>query len=83
MKGILAEVARANQKVPDMSAMYPGVAFIDRTKWQQRNAEIAGGLASFGDYLAKQKDSIAQQRAQNGTQARFGSLTSKPFPGGF
>jgi hypothetical protein len=83
LEGIVADVARANQQVPDISAMYPGVAFIDRTKWQQQNAAIAGGLASFGDYLAKQKDSIAQQRAQNGTQARFGRLTSKPFPGGF
>ncbi|MGB7016290.1 MAG: hypothetical protein WBD69_10130, partial [Candidatus Cybelea sp.] len=65
------------------------VPFCDST---QRRSSVArrptaaffceAGLAKLADYLSTQKSQIAQERGQNGTQARFAKLSSKRFPGG-
>jgi hypothetical protein len=83
LQKIVAEVESQNRSVPDMGAMYPGVAFVHKAQWPQKNAAVEAGLAKLADYLATQKPQIARERAQDGTQARFAKLTSKRFPGGF
>jgi hypothetical protein len=80
---IVRKVEDENRTVPNLQTTYPGVSFIHRAKWQQQNAGIEAGLAELANSLNAQRASIAQQRAQNGTAARFGHLTSKRFPGGF
>lgn len=79
---IVRRVQSENRTVSDMKAMYPGVAFVQRSQWQQKNLELETGLENLETSLAGQKSSIAQQRAQNGTAARYSHLTSKKFPGG-
>jgi hypothetical protein len=83
LQKIVVAVESQNRTVPDMGAMYPGVAFVHKAKWPQLNAAVEAGLAKLADYLSTQKPAIAQERAQNGTQARFAKLSSKRFPGGF
>jgi hypothetical protein len=80
---IVRRVQRENQSLPDIAAIYPGVAFTNKSQWQAENAGLGAGLGKLAVTLAAQKSSIAQQRAQNGTGWRFSQLTSKPFPGGF
>ncbi|MFZ1018114.1 MAG: hypothetical protein WAN39_09605 [Candidatus Cybelea sp.] len=82
LRKIVAEVESQNRTVPDMGAMYPGVAFVHKAQWPQKNAAVEAGLAKLADYLSTQKSQIAQERVQNGTQARFAKLSSKRFPGG-
>jgi hypothetical protein len=80
---VVRKVQSENRAVPNMTALYPGIAFIPKSQWAQKNAELSSGLGKLTASLTDQKSRIAQQRAQNGTQARFAHLTSKPFPGGF
>jgi hypothetical protein len=83
LQKIVAAVESQNRTVPDMGAMYPGVAFVHKAQWPQKNAAVEAGLAKLADYLSTQKSQIAQERVQNGTRARFAKLSSKRFPGGF
>lgn len=80
---IVRRVQRENGAVPDVQRIYPGVAFVPRAQWQRINAGLNSGLGRLANQLASERGEIAEQRAQNGTQARFSHLTSKPLPGGF
>ncbi|HXO16871.1 MAG TPA: hypothetical protein VN909_01745, partial [Candidatus Dormibacteraeota bacterium] len=79
---IIQGVQQANRIVPNLQAIYPGVTFVGKAQWPGENAELNAGLGKLGASLVSQKAAIAQQRRQNGTEARFALLTSKPFPGG-
>jgi hypothetical protein len=83
LAGIIRRVQSENQTVGDLRSVYPGVNFIAKSKWPAANAELNAGLGKVEASLNGQKDAIAQQRAQNGAAARYGSLTSTRFPGGF
>ena len=79
---ILRKVQSANRTVRDLQRIYPGVAFKDKSSWQRTNEDLNSGLGTLAVQSTNRKAEIAQQRAQNGTQARFSHLTSKQFPGG-
>lgn len=77
---VIHKVQSENRTVQNVPAVYPGVAFIPKSQWQQVNAQLNSGLGHLASSLAAQKTEIARQRAQNGTQARFAHLSAKPFP---
>jgi hypothetical protein len=77
---VIRRVQNENASVPDVRRAYPGVAFLPQQQWQGINAQLSSGLGKLAGQLANQKSEIAQQRRQNGTQARYSHLTSKPFP---
>lgn len=79
---IIRRVQNENTTIPDLQRSYPGVAFVPKSQWQRVNAQLNSGLGQLAVQLKNQKSQIQQQRAQNGTQARFSHVTSKPFPGG-
>ena len=70
-------VQREGRQMGDLHAIYPNVAFVDRRRWAAANAQLADGMGSLITYLQQQKVAIAQQRAANGTDAKFSHLTSK------
>lgn len=78
---VVRRVRAENRNVPNLSALYPGVAFIGQKDWAAKNAAIGEGLDKLAAYLNDQRDAIARERAANGTQARFAGLTSEAFPG--
>lgn len=80
---IIRKVQDTSHDVPNLQTMYPGVVFEPRSQWQLQDADLNAGLGKLAASLTDQKTQIQQQRAQNGTQARFSHLTSKQFPGGF
>src|SRR5579863_4526693 len=80
---IVNRVQNENRNVPDVRRVYPGVAFVPRSQWDELNARVSSGLGQLADQLTRQKSEIMESRAQNGTQARFANVTSKRFPGGF
>ena len=80
---IIGRVQSENRRVPELRAIYPGVAFVDKAQWQRKNAEINAGLGTLAVSLEKQEPEIARERVQNGTETRFARLTSSPFPGGY
>ena len=78
---IVRRVQSENRTVGDLRAIYPGVAFANPASWKAKNAQLNQGMDQLTAMLSSQKDQIARQREQNGTQAQFGHLTSKPLPG--
>ncbi|HEY2473747.1 MAG TPA: hypothetical protein VGI19_03005 [Candidatus Cybelea sp.] len=83
LETIVRQIQDENATVPPMQEMYPGVAFVHRSQWAQKNAPIEADLEHFRNHLATNKAQIAKERAQNGTAAHFAGLTSRRFPGGF
>lgn len=77
---VLQQVERENRAVPDLQALYPGVAFIPKNQWAAKNADLASGLGKLASTLSAQKAQIAAQREQNGTTARFANVASKDLP---
>lgn len=78
---IIRRVQREGERqIPNVRAIYPHVAFIQRSAWPAANTELADGMNGFVAYLQQQRDAIEQQRAANGTQARFSHLTNKTLP---
>jgi hypothetical protein len=80
---IVRRVQNENHTVPNMRHIYPGVALVSDSQWPSINAELNAGLGKLTAQLSDQRTQIEQQRRENGTQARFGHLTSTPFPGGY
>lgn len=80
---VIRRVQTENQTVPDMQRIYPGVTFTNPSQWRRENSTLNAGLGRFSASMTSQEDQVERQRAQNGTQARFSQLASKPFPGGF
>ena len=80
---IIRKVQDDNHDVPNLQTIYPGVVFQPRSQWQAQNAELNAGLGKLAASFSDQKTQIQQQRAQNGTEARFSHLANKQFPGGF
>lgn len=80
LAGVLQRVQRENGAVPDLTALYPGVAFIPKSQWTAKNASLAAGLDKLGTTLSSEKAEIAAQREQNGTAARFAGVASKDLP---
>lgn len=79
---IIRKVQSANQTVPNLESIYPGVAFTNKLGRQRINADLNSGLGKLAVQLTNQEGGIKQQRAQNGTEARFSHVTNKQFPGG-
>lgn len=80
---VITRVRSENRSVRDMPSIYPRVVFTNKTGWQKANAALNDGLGTLAASLRSQKNQIAQERAQNGTAARFGHLNNKRFPGGY
>lgn len=68
---IIRRVQSENKSVPPMQQLYPRVAFLAKSEWPQKNAELNAGLEKLAASI------------QSGTPARSSHLHSKPFPGGF
>ncbi|MBV8067364.1 MAG: hypothetical protein JO113_05270 [Candidatus Eremiobacteraeota bacterium] len=80
---IIRRVQNENRTVSNLQSIYPAVAFVSKSRWASANAGLNAGLGKLASQLAGEKIELGQQRAQNGTQARFARLTSKRFPGGY
>jgi hypothetical protein len=77
---IVRKVQKENASVPDLQSIYPGVTFVARAQWQSKNATLNAGLGSLASSLPSRKADISRERHENGTEARFSGLRSKPFP---
>jgi hypothetical protein len=67
--------------IQDLTALYPGVAFQDKSQWAAVNGALADQMGGFIQMVKTQQASIAQQRINNGVAAKFAQVTSKDLPG--
>ncbi len=68
---IATKVRNDNPNPPDLGKLFPGVVFVERSRWPLLNQEVAEGLAGLIDHLLNNKESIQQQRKQNNADTRY------------
>ena len=74
---IVARVQMENKAIPDLEKLYPGVTFKQRSEWSAGNNGLNEGLTKFLAMLKDQKPMLKKARIENGTEAKFSSLTSR------
>ena len=79
---IIERVQREGKTVPDLTKIYPRVAFKPKSEWDAGNKGLNEGLTKLLITLKNEKASIKQQRIERGMEAKFSKLTSKELPKG-
>jgi hypothetical protein len=80
---IIERVQREGKSVPDLTKIYPRVAFKPKSEWDAANKGLNEGLTKMLLTLKNEKASIKQQRIERGMEAKFSKLPSKDLPKGF
>jgi hypothetical protein len=79
---IIERVQREGKTVPDLTKIYPRVAFKPKPEWDAGNKGLNEGLTKLLVTLKNEKASIKQQRIERGMEAKFSKLPSKELPKG-
>jgi hypothetical protein len=79
---IIERVQKEGKTVPDLTKIYPYVAFKPKSEWDAGNKALNEGMTKLLITLKNEKASIKQQRIERGMEAKFGKLTSKELPKG-
>jgi hypothetical protein len=79
---IIERVQKEGKTVPDLTKIYPRVAFKPKSEWETANKGLNEGLTKLLITLKNEKASIKQQRIEHGMDAKFGKLQSKEPPKG-
>ena len=68
---IIERVQREGKIVPDLTKIYPRVAFKPKSEWDAGNKGLNEGLTKLLVTLKNEKASIKQQRIEHGMEAKF------------
>jgi len=79
---IIERVQKEGKTAPDLTKIYPRVAFKPKSEWDAGNKGLNEGLTKLLVALKNEKASIKQQRIEHGMEAKFGKLPSKDLPKG-
>jgi len=79
---IIERVQTEGKIVPDLTKIYPRVAFKPKSEWDAENKGLNDGLTKLLMTLKNEKASIKEQRIQRSMEAKFGKLPSKDLPNG-
>jgi hypothetical protein len=79
---IIERVQREGKAVPDLTKIYPRVAFKPKSEWDSGNKGLNEGLTKLLMALKNDKATIKWQRIERGTEAKFSKLPSKDLPKG-
>jgi hypothetical protein len=79
---IVERVQKEGKAVPDLTKIYPRVAFKPKSEWDAGNKGLNEGLIKLLMTLKNEKASIKQQRIERGMEAKFSKLPSKDLPNG-
>lgn len=73
----IKQVMKEKDNFPDLGEIYSNVSFIPARNRQSVVDEVSGGLSGLITYLETNKDSLKEQRVENGTHELFGNLKRK------
>src|SRR5438477_11978608 len=79
---IIEKVQREGKIVPDLTKIYPRVAFKPKSEWDAGNKALNEGMTKLLMTLKNETASIKQQRIERGMEAKFSKLPSKDLPKG-
>jgi hypothetical protein len=74
---VIARVQKEGEKIPDLTAVYPGVTFMNATEWGSQNMELNRGMGELVTVFKQQKEHIREQRIAQGLEAQFSQLKNK------
>lgn len=77
MSETIKQVMKEKDNFPDLGEIYSNVSFIPARNRQSVVDEVSGGLSGLITYLETNKDSLKEQRVENGTHELFGNLKRK------
>src|SRR6184192_3244585 len=78
----IEKVQREGKTMPDLTKIYPRVAFKPKPEWDAGNKALNEGMTKLLMTLKNEKASIKQQRIERGMEAKFSKLPSKELPKG-
>src|SRR5436190_9047263 len=78
----IEKVQREGKTMPDLTKIYPRVAFKPKSEWDAGNKALNEGMTKLLMTLKNEKASIKQQRTEHGMEAKFSKLPSKDLPKG-
>jgi len=79
---IIERVQGEGKVVPDLTKIYPRVAFKPKSEWNAGNKALNEGMTKLLVTLKNEKAIIKQQRIEHGMEAKFSKLASKDLPKG-
>jgi hypothetical protein len=79
---VIERVQKEGKTAPDLTKIYPRVAFKPKSEWDAANRGLNDGLTKLLITLKNEKASIKKQRIEHGMETKFGKLTSKDLPKG-
>ena len=79
---IIERVVKEGKTVPDLTKIYPRVAFKPKSEWDAANKGLNEGLTKMLVTLKNEKASIKQQRIERGMEAKFSKLPNTELPKG-
>ena len=79
---IIERVQKEGKTVPDLTNIYPRVAFKPKSEWDAGNKALNEGMTKLLMTLKNEKASIKQERIERGMEAKFSKLPSKDLPKG-
>jgi hypothetical protein len=79
---IIERVQKEGKTVPDLTKIYPRVAFKPKSEWDAGNRGLNEGLTKLLITLKNEKASIKERRIERGMEAKFSKLPSKDLPKG-
>ena len=77
MVPIIERVQKEGKTVPDLTKIYPRVAFKPKSEWDAGNKGLNEGLTKLLMTLKNEKASIKQQRIEHGMEAKSLKLPRK------
>lgn len=75
---ILKKVQKEGMRIPDLTAVYPGVVVKKKSEWQAANAALASSMGEFISTIMEEKENI--KRIKQEIEEKFAKLTSKELP---
>jgi hypothetical protein len=79
---IIERVQKEGKTVPDLTKIYPSVAFKPKSEWNAGNKGLNEGMTKLLMTLKNEKVGIKQQRMERGMETKFSKLPSKDLPKG-
>lgn len=74
---VLQRVQKEGLTMPELNATYPGVTFKKEAEWKDENEELNAGLTDLMESVEQGRKEIKEERAKNGTEAKYSKLKSK------
>jgi hypothetical protein len=78
----IERVQKEGKTVPDLTKIYPRVAFKPKSEWDAGNKGLNEGMTKLLITLKNEKARIKQQRIERGMETKFSKQSSKDLPNG-